>query len=310
MNMTNKRKLKSVSFNPTTETHHLFEPEEDHAPQHEQPTQKEEHWYSTDDLLYIKYCSLKKALAVRADHAVNLHHRSSYSNTLLAAYLQCCGSSIAMMANTTTENLTESQEDPKNSHVHLTTQDHPSLHRMAARLARATHPSWRGLEFHSVCTVRLERAKRRQFVRQAVLSIQRDFDSSASPSETTAAASLQERLRLASERGSIATSLFARVLGQADALAAQQYYEQHSKRGGEAILSASLLPCSKRARSTASNLGTTTISTMEGNTTQVPDFKTHLKIPSFPDAPTNNVDLSSSQSSPRGVVVPEIVINA
>ncbi|KAI2502443.1 hypothetical protein MHU86_12019 [Fragilaria crotonensis] len=313
--MTNKRKLKSVSFNPTTETHHLVEPEEDHSPQHEQQIPKEEHWYSSDDLLYIKYCSLKKAMTVRADHSANLHHPSSYSNTLLAAYLQCCGSSIATMANTNPESLTKTQDDTI-IQQHLS-QHHPTqLHHLAARLARATHPSWRGLEFHSVCTVRLERAKRRQYVRQAVLSIQRDYYEWCASSETTASCSLEDRLRQVSERGSMATALFAQVLGHADALAAQQYSHQHQhhhrKRDGEATLSTTtLLPCSKKARLTLSNLATTTtISTKEGNTTEVPDFNKHLMLPSFADAPTKNVDLSSSQASPRGVVVPEIVIKA
>lgn len=306
MNMTNKRKLKSVSFNPTTETHHLVEPEEDHAPQHEQQIPKEEHWYSSDDLLYIKYCSLKKAMTVRADHSANLHHPSSYSNTLLAAYLQCCGSSIATMANTNPESLTKTQDDTI-IQQHLS-QHHPTqLHHLAARLALATHPSWRGLEFHSVCTVRLERAKRRQYVRQAVLSIQRDYYEWCASSETTASCSLEDRLRQVSERGSLATALFAQVLGHADALAAQQCYKQHLKRDAEVTLSTPLLPCSKRARLTLCNLATT-ISTKEGNKTEVPDFNAHLMRPPFTDAPTKNVDLSTSQSSPRGVVVPEIVI--
>lgn len=337
--MANKRKLKSVSFNPTTQTQHIIEPDDCSSSQeledqhtHEQEMQKGEYWYSADDLMCIKYSSNKKALAVRAEHAVNLRHRSSYSNTLLAAYLYCCGRSTAMMAanNNNVNNSNATKIDMNNSTMlmhhdhhsddhhydHVTTTSTTTMLGLAARLARATtNPTWRGLEFHSVLTVRMERARQRQSVRQAVLSVQRDYetngntaDGSLTDSNSTTHSTLEERLRQVSEQGSATAVLFAQILGLADALAAQQYYQDRDS-------SVSVLRPAKRARSCKSTTlpvasSGATLTTDVGKTSTRAVCKTQI-MPPFDKMPTEHVDLSLSSSLPHSVVaMPAIALKA
>ena len=307
---TKKRKLKSVSFNPTTETYQIVEPEVELSQQEHhlhQQTQKEDYWYNTEDLMYIKYCSIKKALAVRADHSANLRHRSSYSNTLLAAYLYCCGRSLAMATNNNNPAEANDVENSSATHQDHFSQSTATLRGLAARLARATtNPTWRGLEFHSVYTVRMERARQRQSVRHAVLSIQRDACTSDGAALTNM--TLPERLREASEQGSMAAVLFAQVLGHADELAAQQNYQQNSHQKRDSRATVSELRPKKRARSSKSTAilaaAATGLTTDEGKTAAA--CKMQL-IPSFDEMAPENVELPSS--SPRGVV-PVIAVKA
>lgn len=229
----------------------------------------------------MKYSSIRKALAVRADHAENLQNPTSYSNSALAVYLYCCRRSTARLAKTECCP-TKTCEDVTDSNLQHTI----TMHRLANRLARvSTNPTWRGLEFHSINMVRLERAKRRQCIRQAILAVQEQHrqqqcDSETCPSKNNI--SLEERLRWISEQGSTATTLFAQVLGLADALAAQEYYQQEQPEcdTGETV---PLPPSRKRRRSQLTTLETPAASRV---------CEAHVRIP-FSDAPSSiNVELS------------------
>jgi hypothetical protein len=174
-----KRKLKSVSFNEAANKEYTVE------------RMDAQFWHTFDDLLRMKYSSVKKAMSIREAHSFDLHNRSSYSNTVLQVYLQCCGGG---------------DQGPSASCV--------------ARLAEWTvaAPTLRGLEFQSVHTVRMERAKQRQRARQAVLACQEELYDKGQNCGVVS----DNLLRKASESCSGATKLFARAMAEADALAVQK----------------------------------------------------------------------------------------